>query len=100
MSDPNLPIPDAPIGAGRWPRHLQRAALLALSIVLGVPLELLAFPAALLLGPMLAAIGLGAADVRIRIPRPVFLVAQSAIGCMMARALPPEIFAELVKDWP
>jgi membrane AbrB-like protein len=100
MSDPILPIPDAPTGAGRWRRHLQWAALLAASIALVVPLELMAFPAALLLGPMIAAIGLGVADARIRVPRPLFILAQSVIGLMMARALPGEVFVELVAEWP
>lgn len=100
MSDRASPPIDLPTGPGLWPKHLQWAALLAGSIVLIVPLELLGFPAALLLGPMIAAIALASADLRVRVPRPVFLVAQAVIGCMMARALPPSIFAELVKDWP
>ena len=87
-------------GAGRWPRHLQWAALLALSIALTVPLELLGFPAALLLGPMIAAIVLGVSDARVRVAQPLFMLAQGVIGLMMARALPSAIFVELAKDWP
>ena len=87
-------------GIGRWPRHLQWAALLAASIVVVVPLELMGFPAALLLGPMIAGIVLGVGDARVRIPTPLFILAQAVIGCMMARALPPPIFVELVEDWP
>ncbi len=87
-------------GAGRWPKPWQWLALLAGSIALVVPLELLGFPAAFLLGPMLAAIVLGTSGARVRMPRAVFVFAQAVVGCMMARALPPAIFAELAKDWP
>jgi membrane AbrB-like protein len=87
-------------GVGRWPRHLQWAALLGLSIALTVPLELTGFPAALLLGPMIAAIVLGVGDARVRVAQPLFMLAQGVIGLMMARALPPAIFIELRADWP
>jgi membrane AbrB-like protein len=87
-------------GIGRWPVHLQWAALLAASIVVVVPLELLGFPAALLLGPMIGGIVLGVSDTRVRVPKPLFILAQAVIGCMMARALPPPVFVELVEEWP
>ena len=87
-------------GVGRWPRLMQWTALLAASIVVLVPLELMGFPAALLLGPMIAGIVLGVSDARLRVPKPLFILAQAVIGCMMARALPPAIFVELVEDWP
>lgn len=93
------PEPSAP-RLGRLPRRLQWVALLAVSVVLVVPLELMGFPAALLLGPMIAAIIMGVSDAQVRVARPLFILAQAVIGCMMARALPPEIFTELVADWP
>jgi hypothetical protein len=99
IDHPSPPEPQA-TGIGRWPRHLQWAALLALSIAIVVPLELTGFPAALLLGPMIAAILLGVSDARVRVAQPLFMLAQGVIGLMMARALPSEIFVELVKDWP
>ena len=89
-----------PTGIGRWPVAGQWAALLALSALVVVPLELMGFPAALMLGPMLAAIVLAVFDTRLHIPHPPFIVAQAMIGCMMARALPPEAFAEMLRDWP
>jgi membrane AbrB-like protein len=97
-----LPTPDttAQRTIGRWPRAAQWALLLAGSIILVLPLELIGLPAALLLGPMVAGIVLGALGANIKLPQPVFIVAQSVIGCMMARALPPSIFVELVADWP
>ncbi len=83
-----------------WPVALRWLAMLALSIVLIVPLELSGFPAALLLGPMIAAIALGVGNADLRIPAPLFVVAQAVIGCLMARALPPAVFVELVTEWP
>ena len=90
----------ARLSLGRWPLALQWVALLALSVALIVPLELTGFPAALLLGPMLAAILFGVGDAQLRVPSPVFIVAQAVIGCMMARALPSAVFVELVNEWP
>jgi membrane AbrB-like protein len=100
MTQPPVPPDPKPTGVGRWPRHLQWALLLAVSMVLVVPLELAGFPAALLLGPMIAAILLGVGDARVRVAQPLFIVAQGVIGLMMARALPSEIFVELIREWP
>jgi membrane AbrB-like protein len=88
------------LSLSRWPLPVQWVALLALSLVVIVPLELMSFPAALLLGPMIAAILFGIGDARLRVPPPLFIVAQAVIGCMMARALPSEVFVELVAEWP
>ena len=100
MTRKSPPIQDKPTGIGRLPRQLQWAALLALSIVLVVPLELAGFPAALLLAPMIAGILLGVADARVRVAGPLFILAQGVIGLMMAQAMPSEIFVELARDWP
>jgi len=70
------------------------------SVALIVPLELLGFPAAFLLGPMIVAIAFAGGGGTVRVPQPLFMVAQAVIGCMMARALPGAIFVELVADWP
>jgi membrane AbrB-like protein len=78
----------------------QWALLVAVSLLFVVPLELLHLPAALLLGPMVAAIIFGVGEARVVVPKPMFTLAQSVIGCLMARALPGSIFVELVTDWP
>ena len=78
----------------------QWALLLCLSLAFVVPLELLHLPAALLLGPMVAAIIFGVSEAKVAVPAPLFTLAQSVIGCLMARALPSSIFVELVTDWP
>jgi membrane AbrB-like protein len=74
--------------------------LIGLSALLIVPLELTAFPAALLLGPMLAGIAFGVRGVAVRVPMPLFFLSQAVLGCFMARALPADVFVELVHDWP
>ena len=83
-----------------WPAYWRWALLLGLSALLVFLLELARLPAALLLGPMIAGIALGAGEAGITVPAPVFLVASSVIGCLMARSLPPSVFVELVQEWP
>lgn len=101
MDDLRRAEPIAPgVALGRLPVPLQWTALVALSLVVLIPLELIHLPAALLLGPMVAAIAMGVGEARIKVPAAAFMVAQAVVGCLMARALPPSIFVELVRDWP
>ena len=100
MTETPVPTDPEPTGAGRWPRYVQWPVLLVASVALVVPLELAGFPAALLLGPMIAAIILGISDARMRVARPLFILAQGVIGLMMAKALPSAVFVELVEEWP
>ena len=85
---------------GALPRPAQWGVLLGLSLILLVPLELVRLPAVLLLGPMIAAILMGVGRAQIKIPAALFTLAQAVIGCLMARALPASIFAELIEKWP
>lgn len=81
-------------------RQLRRwAGLLALSAVAVAALEWAAVPAALLLGPMIAAIGFGVAGSGIRPPRWTFVAAQALIGMMIARSFTPSILASVAADW-
>jgi membrane AbrB-like protein len=75
------------------------AGLLALSAVFAALLEWAAFPAALLLGAMLAAIVLAVRGAEMRTPHWSFQGAQAVIGCMVARAFTPSILASVVQDW-
>lgn len=93
------PRPDLRSLAARH-RLLQWAALLALSAIFVPVLDALHLPAALLLGPMAAAIVLSAANGAIRIHRWPFYLAQGVLGCMIARSITPPILVELVRDWP
>jgi len=76
------------------------AALLALTLPLTALLLWAALPAALLLGPMFAAMAFGVAGSELRLPRSAFTAAQAIIGCLIARTLTPGIFASLAQDWP
>ncbi|GJD34130.1 AbrB family transcriptional regulator [Methylobacterium aerolatum] len=75
-------------------------ALVAVSGALAVGLTLARFPAALLLGPMLAAIAFGVSGARIAVPRWGFLAAQSLIGCLVAHAVTGQIAQTLFEDGP
>ena len=79
---------------------LQWLILLALSILFFLMLQALRLPAALLLGPMAAAIAVAAADGTVRVPIRPFVVAQGAIGCLIAHSIEPSTLTEMVHDWP
>ncbi|TXM65013.1 AbrB family transcriptional regulator [Methylobacterium sp. WL120] len=76
------------------------AALIAASALLGFGLKLAQFPAALLLGPMVAAIVFGVRGAPLRMPKPAFQAAQAMIGCMVAHAITAEITKTLIADGP
>src|SRR4051812_3025583 len=81
-------------------RGFQWMVMLLLSAVFVVLLEALKLPAALLLGPMVAAIIVAAAEGALSVPRLPFFVAQAVIGCMIARSITPEIIGTMIQDWP
>jgi uncharacterized protein len=76
------------------------AALLPASAGLAVGLQWASFPAATLLGPLLAGVvfALGGAD--LTVPRWGFAGAQSVVGCMVAMSMTPAVLASLVLNWP
>lgn len=74
------------------------AALLAASGLLAYGLSAAHFPAALLLGPMLAAIVFGVRGAPLRIPKPGFQGAQAMIGCLVAHAINAEIAGTMLDD--
>jgi membrane AbrB-like protein len=74
--------------------------LLGGSLLLTALLMLVRLPAAALLGPMMAAIALEAGGGGIRLPRSLLYVSQAVIGCMIARALTPEILGIFAHRWP
>ncbi len=79
---------------------LPGAALVFLSVVIVLGLQALRLPAALLLGPMAAAILIASRGLSFRIPRPAFVAAQALIGCMIARGMTPAIGRTVMQDWP
>ena len=103
MDDIDTPVAPAPLPRLRlatWPKPAKWALLLAISVLFVAGLELFQLPAALLLGPMIAAILLAVGEAELKVPNLPFVVAQSVIGLLMAKALPASIFVELAKDWP
>ncbi len=74
--------------------------LLAASGALTGSLALLAIPAALLLGSMLAGIAFGAGGARLHVPRPCFSAAQAVLGCLVAHAFTLDFAATLLADGP
>jgi membrane AbrB-like protein len=70
------------------------------SAAIGAVFALLRIPAALLLGPMLAATAMAALGGTARVPNWALLVAQGIIGCMIARLVPLTIASELLSRWP
>lgn len=89
-----------PPGSGFRALVLRWAVLLFVSAAISAGLELLHLPAALLLGPMLAAIFLGVNGRAVTVPRPAFMMAQGVVGTLMARAMPPTVLGEILAAWP
>jgi hypothetical protein len=79
---------------------LHWAVLLGLSALLVGALEVVRLPAALFLGPMVAAIILSARGVTIGVPALLLVAGQGVIGCMIARNIPVAIFGEVAHHWP
>ncbi len=77
---------------GQW------GGLLALSAAIACALTLAQLPAALLLGPMLAAIAFGIGGARVRVPRLGFQGAQALIGCLVAHSVNASILRTLLDD--
>jgi hypothetical protein len=103
MDDLNPHVAPAPVRRLRlaaWPTAGKWALLLGISVILVAGLEMFQLPAALLLGPMIAAILLALGEAEMKVPNLPFVIAQSVIGMLMARSLPASIFVELAKDWP
>ena len=80
--------------AARW------SALALLSVAAGLLLHLAHLPAALMLGPMIAGIVLEMAGGAVRVPPLAMSVAQGIVGCLIARAITPDILAAFAARWP
>ncbi|WP_267355374.1 MULTISPECIES: AbrB family transcriptional regulator [unclassified Methylobacterium] len=76
------------------------AALIAASAAISYGLMRAHFPAALLLGPMIAAIAFGVGGSRLHVARPAFNAAQAMIGCLVAHAVTGQIAQTLLEDGP
>jgi membrane AbrB-like protein len=91
MHPPNDPLP-ALRTIGLW------IALVAASGAIAYGLTVAQFPAALLLGPMVAAIVFGVSGSHLNVPRSAFLASQALIGCLVAHAVTGQIAQTLLDD--
>jgi uncharacterized protein len=98
MTEPTPPRPPGRLAKlslfGQW------GVLLAASLLLATLLELCGLPAALLVGPMIAGILVATNGGRIRASRLPIVVAQTLVGCLVARAITGDIVLAFLKDWP
>jgi uncharacterized protein len=79
---------------------LQWAMLAITTLAFVAVLRLAGLPAALLLGSMAAAALLASLHGRVRIPASSFVLAQSVVGSLIARAIGSASTAEMIRDWP
>lgn len=76
-------------------------ALLAATVGVTAALRAIDMPAALLLGPMVAGIGIAlAGGGRLTMPRLPYILSQAAIGCLIARTASPSLLPTLARNWP
>lgn len=87
-------------GLGRLAPLLQWAILIVASVALAGFLELIGLPAALFLGPMVAAVFFGVNGGTIRLPRPLYLGAQALVGVMVAGSIDAGILPAFLANWP
>src|SRR5690606_31262230 len=83
-----------------WHAAVQWAVLLVISLLFAGALEIASLPAALLVGPMLAAIIAGTNGATVRVPPLGFAGGQAVVGCLVAGSISPDIFATFLDDWP
>jgi len=92
--------PAMPGRLSHLPPWLQWLMLLVLSVLLAAMLELLRLPAALLIGPMLAAIFCGTNGATVRPPKVAFAAGQAIVGVLIAASISLSIFTSFAHDWP
>jgi membrane AbrB-like protein len=88
-----LPLQPLP-SAARW------AVLLAASVLTAAILQWTRLPAALLLGPLVAAVLVQMAGGAVKVPRAFMAAAQAVIGCLVARSMTPSIVDGFAVHWP
>ncbi len=82
------------------PARWQWLLLLGLSALLMTGLQAVRLPAALMIGPMLAAILLVVGGGALTLPPPLLLAAQSVVGCLIAQAIPAGFLVQVRGHWP
>src|SRR5262245_39866092 len=75
------------------------AALITLSAGLAALLLWLHAPAALMLGPLVAAIVVASNGGKVRMPLTPFVLAQGIVGCLIAKMVPLSIVGDVLRHW-
>ena len=88
-----LPLQRFPVPA-RW------IMLVAMSALIGAGLQAVEIPAALMLGPLIAAMLAQRAGGAVRIPQIFMMGAQAVMGCFVAHSITPSIIGGLLQLWP
>ncbi len=78
---------------------MQWICLVALSVALAALLLWLHAPAALMLGPLLAAIAFSVGNGKVKMPLAPFVVAQGVVGSMIAKMIPLSIAGDILNHW-
>jgi uncharacterized protein len=89
----SLPLQRLPL-VGRW------GVLTAASVLIGAGLQEIGLPAALMLGPLAAAVLAQTAGGPVKIPSALLAGAQAVIGCLVARSITPAIVHDFLDHWP
>jgi len=97
-STPNDTKP-SPAGLGKLPAAVQWCLVGCLSIATTAPLEIAGFPAALLMGPMLAGIFAALAGSTIRLPRIFFFAVQVVLALMIATMVSKDFVGTFAENW-
>jgi uncharacterized protein len=84
---------------GSLPKMVQWAVLVAASLGMAALLLSVHAPAALLLGPLLAAMAIASGGAQLRLPLSPFVFAQGIVGSMIAKMVPLSIVGDVVSHW-
>ena len=97
---PPLPDPAEPAGLGRLHPVLQWLLVGTLSLAVTVPLEFFGFPAALLMGPMIAGITVGLCGGTVRLHGFFFYLVQVVLALMIATTVSQDFVGTFLSNWP
>ncbi|MBV8392338.1 MAG: AbrB family transcriptional regulator [Alphaproteobacteria bacterium] len=82
------------------PAVAQWAVLIGMSVVMAAFLLWLHAPAALMLGPLLAAMAFSSLGGKVRFPLSPFVLAQGVVGCLIVKMVPLSIVGDILAHWP
>src|SRR5258708_37091669 len=81
------------------PKPVQWLALVLMSGLVAISLELIHLPAALMLGPMVAGILMETGGGSVRVPYIPLNAVQAVIGCMIGGSIPSTIIQQFGHEW-